>query len=74
MYMHLEPSEPNLNSFEEIDCENANTLAHVGTHLVVLAHFEKEVESLEKSLTRRWPQRHRTLHLHVRCAVSAWLC
>ena len=27
----------------ENDCENANTLAHHGVHLVV-AHFEKEVE------------------------------
>ena len=32
------------NSFEENDCENANTRAHVGLHIVVLAHFEKEVE------------------------------
>ena len=43
MCMHLEPSELT-NFFEENDCENANTRAHVGLHIVVLAHFEKEVE------------------------------
>jgi len=30
-------------SFEENVCENANTLAHVGTHMVMLAHFEKGI-------------------------------
>ena len=30
-------------SFEENVCENANTLAHVGRHMMVLAHFKKEV-------------------------------
>jgi len=25
-------------------CENSNTLSHVDTHMVVLAHFKKEVE------------------------------
>jgi hypothetical protein len=28
------------NSFEENDCENANTQAQDDEHLVVLAHFE----------------------------------
>jgi len=57
-------------------CENANTLAHVGTHMVVLARklggfdaFEKmkrifsiaSVENLEKSRTGCWPWRRRTL-------------
>ena len=32
------------NSFKEYVCENANTLAYVGTHMVVLVHFKKEVE------------------------------
>jgi hypothetical protein len=29
------------NSFEENDCENANTHAHDGVHLVVLAHLRR---------------------------------
>jgi len=33
-----------VHTFEENDCENANTRSLVGTHVVVLAHFEKEVE------------------------------
>jgi hypothetical protein len=36
------------NSFEENDCENANTRPQVGEHLVVLAH-----------LRRRWSLRGR---------------
>jgi hypothetical protein len=32
------------NSFEENNCENANTLAHGGEHLLVLAHLQKEME------------------------------
>jgi hypothetical protein len=29
------------NSFEENDCENANTRAQVGEHLVVLTHLQR---------------------------------
>jgi hypothetical protein len=29
------------NSFEENVCENANTLAHVVDHMVVLAHLQR---------------------------------
>jgi hypothetical protein len=29
------------NSFEENDCENANTRAQGGDHLVVLAHLQR---------------------------------
>jgi len=67
------------------NCENANTRALVGTHFVVLAHFDSAlfekmkcifsiapVGSLEKSretLTGRWPWKHWTLSLRVRCTV-----
>jgi len=40
MSMHLEPSELTY-LFEENDCENANTLAHVGIRMMVLTHFKK---------------------------------
>jgi hypothetical protein len=30
-----------VNSFEENDCENANTHAHGDVHLVVLAHLRR---------------------------------
>jgi len=33
-----------MHAFKENDYKNANTLALVGTHIVVLAHFKKEVE------------------------------
>ena len=55
------------------------THMHLLVHIVVLAHFEKEVEfegclgKLQEcfSLIGRSAQRLRTLALRVRCAVSA---
>jgi hypothetical protein len=46
------------------DCENANTLAHVGIHLVVLALCkgeELEVEKEKRRGTGPWQQSDRTL-------------
>jgi hypothetical protein len=31
-----------VNSFEENDCENANTRAHGDVHMVVLAHLRRQ--------------------------------
>jgi hypothetical protein len=47
------------NSFEENDCENANTHAQGGEHLLVLAHFRHFYgdETLIFFCVKGWNQR-----------------